>query len=71
MLENYEENSRTGKPESRRCSLLPQAREHVLLDINLCLYKENKPYIYTKYIISNLFNVVSPELYWDLDEFPW
>ena len=35
MLENYEENPGTGIQEP--VSLLRQTREHVLLDVNICL----------------------------------
>ena len=42
MLENYEENPGTGKTGIQEpVSLLPQTREHVLLDINICLFGIN------------------------------
>ena len=39
MLENYEKNPGTGKPVIQEpVSLLPQTQEHVLEDINICLF---------------------------------
>ena len=41
MLENYEENPGTGKTGIQEpVSLLPQTREHVLLDINIPIQKK-------------------------------
>ena len=41
MLENYEENPETGKTGIQEpASLLPQTREHVLLDINIPIQKK-------------------------------